>query len=264
MAVLAVGGSCTALEVGQYGLVVTALLAGALWLDETGHEAWSGLLVALAMCKPTIAGPFFLALVLRRRYRAVAAASLYWGAASLAVWLTVKTGPLEMLQQMVHMGGSIADHGTWGVTELLLELGLTGSQATLTAMALVLAVTLPLLALWPDKSLASAFAVTAVAGRLWTYHKNYDNVMLVFLLIALGARALDRKRLAAIVGFLIAGVFLWLPPRLAAPSSVQVAQAFAWPVGLAALWLAQSGALSVPGFLRASSRPGLASFPQVR
>jgi hypothetical protein len=268
VAMLAIGGTCTALEVGQYGLIVVALLVAALRLDEAGHQAWSGLLVGLAMCKPTIAGPFFLALLVRRRYRAAGTAALYWAVTSLAVWLTVKTGPLEMLRQMVQMGGSIADHGTAGFTELLLATGLDGARATLAAMVLVLALLVPLMAWWPEKSLASAFVVAAVAGRLWTYHKNYDNVMLVFLLVALGALALQRNSRAAALGFLAVGLWLWLPPRLAGPTTVQVLQAFTWPVGLLALWLGQcqttegtADGVSASSFFRSvipATRQGLA------
>ncbi|MGE3472008.1 MAG: glycosyltransferase family 87 protein, partial [Vicinamibacterales bacterium] len=69
-AVAAFGGSVTATEVGQVGIVVTALLAGALWCDERGHPLWTGVLVALALIKPTVSAPFAIALVVAARYRA--------------------------------------------------------------------------------------------------------------------------------------------------------------------------------------------------
>ena len=87
--------------------------------------------------------------------------------------------------------------------------------------------------LWPGRSLGPAFAVAAVAGRLWTYHKNYDNVMLAFLLVPLAVFAIQRRAaLVAVAGFLAMGLTLWIPARFAEGTVFQIGQVVVWLLGL--------------------------------
>ncbi len=57
-----------------------------------------------------------------------------------------------------------------------------------------------------SRSTLQLFALMAVAGRMWTYHQQYDNVMLVFLLIALGERFVSSPGRTAFVAFAICGI----------------------------------------------------------
>ena len=61
LAALALALGCTAcsanattLGLGQYGIVITALLVASLWLCERRRGAGSGLMLGLAMAKPII------------------------------------------------------------------------------------------------------------------------------------------------------------------------------------------------------------------
>jgi hypothetical protein len=254
-ATLAIGGTCTALEVGQYGVLAVSLLAAALWLDEAGWPVSSGLLVGVALFKPTIAGPFFLALLARGRWRAATATLAYCGMGSLIAWAVTGTGPLEMLRQMAVMGGSIADLGTLGPIHALLAAGLDGRSATLAAVTLLVVPGLMALYAWPNRSLPAAFAVAAVVGRLWTYHKGYDNIMLVFLLVPLGDLAL-RQGGTAWLTFGTVGLSLWLPQRLCEAPFVQIMQDIVWLAGLAFLYR-QSLPDGAAEFRRAAAPVGL-------
>lgn len=239
-ATLAVGGTCTALEVGQYGVLVVALLAAALCLDEAGRPGWSGLLLGVSMLKPTLAGPFFLAMLLRGRLQGAALALSYWLLSGAIAWAATGAGPVEMTGQMLQVGSTLTDHGTRGVIDLFAALGLDGKWTTLATMVAVLLAACIALALWPDRSLGSAFAVAALAGRTWSYHKGYDNVLLVFLLLPLGLLAVKRKPArSAWTGFLLVGLSIWLPGRIAETEAVQVLQNVAWLAGLILLWQSQ-------------------------
>ena len=46
----------------------------------------------------------------------------------------------------------------------------------------------------PHVSWLGIFAVASVASRLWTYHREYDNIVLVFLLAALGICAIQIRK----------------------------------------------------------------------
>jgi hypothetical protein len=243
----AFGGSCTATEVGQVGIVVTALLCLSLWADERGHDWWAGVLVGLALIKPTISAPFAVALLLTGRWKASLAAAAYGAAASLVTWAVTDTAPWHMLGQLARAAGTYSDDGTLGLVEVLAPLDV---PAALRNPIAALLVTVPgvLLMFLVRGSLPLAFAVAAVWGRLWTYHKSYDDVMLVFLLVPLAAAALRRPALSLpLVIFGLMGVLAWVPGRILALDVVQGAQLIAWPVALAVVLAhAHAGRRAVP------------------
>jgi Glycosyltransferase family 87 len=245
-AAAAFGGSCTATEVGQVGIVVTALLALSLWCDERGRPVATGVLVALALIKPTISAPFAVALLMTGRWRASAVAAAYGALGSAVTWAITGAAPWHMLGQLAQAAGGYADDGTIGLVEVL---GPLGVPAGLRNPLAALAVTVPGLALmWHLRgSLPLAFAVAAVWGRLWTYHKSYDDVMLVFLLVPLGVHALRRPSSALALGaFAIVGLLAWLPGRWLALDGVQLAQLLVWPVALCVL-VSQAGREAAAG-----------------
>lgn len=235
-AVFAFGGSCTATEVGQISMLVTALLAAALWCDATGRAALCGLMVGLAMIKPTIAAPFAVALIVSGRYRAAGAAAVYGVVATAATWAITGAEPLRMLGQMSEQAAIYVGDGTLGLVDVLGALGMSSSAQVALAPIIVAVPGLALMA-WARPSLPLAFAVAAVWGRLWTYHKSYDDVMLVFLLVPLGVLAFERRSGPATAAFAAMGVLAWLPGRLLAVPEVQLLQLALWPVALALLIL---------------------------
>ena len=62
------------------------------------------------------------------------------------------------------------------------------------------------------------FGVLAVVSRLFTYHRAYDDVLIVFLLIAFGARAFGIGNTTWWkAGWVVCGLTLWLPYTLYVP-----------------------------------------------
>jgi hypothetical protein len=233
-AVFAFGGSCTATEVGQISIIVTALLAGALWADRSGHAYLCGTLVALALIKPTISAPFALALIVTGRFRAAATAALYGGVATGITWLVTGVEPIHMLQQMASGATQFINDGTLGMVDVGAMMG--ASPTTLLWLPLLVAV--PGLAVMAAvrRSPSLAFGVAALWGRLWTYHKSYDDVMMVFILIPLGVLALGARRSRpALIAFVAMGILAWLPGQLQRLPEVQILQLAVWPIALALL-----------------------------
>src|SRR5579872_6131580 len=84
-ATAAMGSVRVTLSFGQYGILVDALLVGALVLEERRWSMLGGLLLGIAMLKPNIAAPFMLCFLVQRRFRALAGAMGYLTVASLVI-----------------------------------------------------------------------------------------------------------------------------------------------------------------------------------
>ncbi len=232
--VLGIAAYSTCCHVGQYGGVVVGLLALSAWCLQGGFEVAGGLLLGVALLKPTIAGPFALILLWGGRWRALASCVAYVGAASLLVWGATRTDPVEMLLQMLAAGADFVDDSQ-GLIGLLRRAGLTPKQVT---PVLALAVLVPgaiLLLACRRRPLVVQFAAAAVVGRLWAYHKFYDNMMMCFLLVALARAACSRWSALAWAGFLVAGTVTWSPSSLWKAEAAVLAQVAAWIFGLVAL-----------------------------
>jgi hypothetical protein len=211
-AVLAVSAHSSCLHVGQYTAVVVGLLALSAWALAAGREVAGGVLMGMALLKPTIAGPFALVLLVTGRWRALAGCVGYLAAASAFVWWRTGTSTVEMLQQMLG-GGTEFVHDSPGPVGVLLRLGLSPKLVTPVLAVAVLVPGFLALVWFRRRPLVDLFAVAAVTGRLWAYHQVYDNVMMAFLLVAL-ARAAVAGRPAAAAAFLVAGLAAWAPGSL--------------------------------------------------
>jgi hypothetical protein len=139
------------------------------------------------------------------------------------------------------MTASAADYvaDSQGLVGPLLALGLSRKLVT---PVLAIGVLLPAVALlWAfrRRSLPTLFAIAAVAARFWSYHKGYDNGMMVFLLAPLLAAWLREPRnLLVGAGALLVGASLWMPAGLTLSTPILVAQLLIWPVGLGVLLFA--------------------------
>jgi hypothetical protein len=68
---LAISANCTTLRVGQYGLIINALLIGTFWLNQNKKSSWAGLFLGLAFVKPNISAFYFLIFLVRRQFKTI-------------------------------------------------------------------------------------------------------------------------------------------------------------------------------------------------
>ena len=147
---------------------------------------------------------------------------------SLLPWLMTGVGPVELFLQMLRQSRyvTIGDTSLLGQMRLLLPYPIA-----LTGLALVGVLTTAWLS-WTHRgdSPLIAVSVAAVLGRLCLYHRQYDNVMLMFPLLTLGLLALNARKPWIWGAFAIYGITLWAPLPYASYHSFTI-------LVLSAVWL---------------------------
>lgn len=224
---LALASWVGAIFTGNYPLVVIPLLAAVLWLDEKRHPVLAGLLLGVAFVKPTVVGPFFLALLVKRRFVSAAVCALYILLASLFTWYMTHTNPLEMLRQMSAISAEFVVAGT-GMVQFLINHGIKPALAT-KYVGLVMG-TLGFIALLASRKrdLLSLFAIAGITARLWSYHYYYDDNALLFALMVFALAAFSFKSRLAGACFLVLGGTLWMPARLTDIPAIQILENLIW------------------------------------
>ncbi|MFI5381793.1 MAG: glycosyltransferase family 87 protein [Tepidisphaerales bacterium] len=210
VAVLACSGHVGTLRVGQGTIVVLAFLAAAHQADAAGRPLLSGLLMGLALLKPTVAGPFVLCLLITGRWRALCGCMLYVAGASCLVWWQTGVNPAEMTLQMFQASQRFLGDGT-GPMNLALQLIPDPRQASAVLALVCIAGAAAILWRLRARPLLELYAIAAVCSRFWTYHRGYDDTVMIFLVGALAMLALETGRAAWTIAAIGAGITLWMP-----------------------------------------------------
>lgn len=229
-ATLAMSSVVTALGLGQNSPFMVAALVGCYMLVANGHPVAAGLCLGFALAKPQISLLFVLPLLVTGQFLALAVAAAYVVVATLLVCSMTGLTPIELTRDwQVYIAG-IKWPG-YGPYQVLIDAGLP-ERAVLVSSALVFGgAATAAIAVLRDRPLLVLFAIAAVAGRLWSYHQLYDNLMIVFLLVALGELALRSAARPALIMFLLVGVTVWAPGRFCDVAAFQWFQMFTWLAG---------------------------------
>ncbi len=174
----------TALRLGQpTQAVVAALALAAAALHRRWHVA-AGVLVALAMLKPTIAAPFVVVLMVSGAWRSVASCGITLIVSSCIPWLLTGVTPWHMVSQMRLIAEAIevGKEGAAGPIAWFIDVGLTPAMAARVTALLVVGFFTALLWRFRKRHVSVLFAIAALGSVLWTHQKPYDE--LVMLLIA--------------------------------------------------------------------------------
>lgn len=209
---LAISANAVVLRHGQYGIIVNALLAGMLGALAAGNGPRGGLWLALAALKPQTSAPFALLWLRRRGVSALGVAALVGALGTLLFCLWVGTAPGRVFSQVFGQAANW-DGGDAGPLRILLTLGVPrGIAIPVLAVGCVGAAAVLLFRFRGADPTIQA-AIVCVSARLWTYHRRYDDMMLLFLLLPLGVAAGERPGRFAWGPFLAVGITLWLPLR---------------------------------------------------
>ena len=238
------------ISAGQYSIIVNSLLIASLLFYNKRLDVLAGLALGIAMVKPQIAGLFFLAFLVKARWRIVLAATGYVVVATLLTSWWIHTNPVEMSLQMWQASHQwIATGGGYSPLKFML-LADPGNRYATGGIALTgMIAALVLMSLCRKCSILLLFAIAAVLGRMWTYHNIYDNTMLLFLLVYLGVASVrDQPKIQSVAVFLLVGATLWSPVTYTGHGflPLQIAHLLIWLLGLlTVLSLAKREAFSV-------------------
>jgi len=221
----------TCVGLGQNTVLYTALLIVALLLYQRRLWVGSGLVLGVAMSKISLGLPFLLPFIFRRDWKVLVGAAGYIVGGTLFVCLWLRDSPFNMIQLWVHAAERFACLG-YGPATLVCELGVPAdiaNRATEVMVVLVAAVTFAWLRRLP---LITLFGLAAGFGRLWTYHRNYDNFLVVVLLVALADAYLRTNRWEVGTALAAVGITLWLPPKTTDLQSIHILHLVIWGAGM--------------------------------
>lgn len=204
------------IALGQFHLIPTALVLGAEATLCAGRPVASGVLVGIALIKPTMAAPYVCLLAVRRQWKTIGVAlGLQAILSALAsAWLGI--GPITLVQEWL---GNAKSQLVMGTIDLpgLLSFFLEEKAPSATASSLVTLVVAAFL-LWRYRTRSSLGLVSLALffAAVMTYHRHYDMVLLLPALAYFMDAAVTGRRGAAP----LAGAFTVI---LIAPSHPSIA-----------------------------------------
>lgn len=235
-ACLAVSSHKSTLEMGQYGIILNALLIIVFWLIQKNKNIWAGLIFGIAMVKPNISAPYFLILIIHKRFQAIISFSLYIIIGSINIWIITKLTPIYMINKIFKQSKHFADKGYSGI-HAFTALGLDPKQATILLGIIGILVITIIIYLCRNYSLLNLFAICSVIGRVCTYHRIYDNLMLMFLLLAIIKITFDNINKLNIFFLSLVSLSLWLPAIIIDSANLEFVQIMIWIAALGHIFI---------------------------
>ncbi len=183
--VLAVAANFFTFKAGQYGLVELALMLGATLTLYRGRSRLSGLLFGISLFKPTNAVMMAAMFLCERRYAGLAIAAIVVMASAAAVSMWSGHSPIELLTRTYPPGGARFTGQGYSLVTLISALGIAPRTASIACAAVGFAGLF--YALRFVDGARDPLLVLALVGfvmRISMYHRGYDDLLLVFLLLA--------------------------------------------------------------------------------
>ncbi len=220
--VLSMNAVGVAIGNGQLVLHLLPPLLGALLLlrgeASLSREIGAAGLVLIALAKPTISLPFlWVALAVARRIRPFALIIALYLIATLVSSTFQSANPVELAVAWIRQSGRYLEGGYGDLQTALLSLNLAGWANPGALAAFLIA------GIWiwihRDADFWILVGMAALVARLWTYHRNYDDTVVVLAIIALfraargGSTGTKPDRLAGIL-CVMAVVAMLAPARL--------------------------------------------------
>lgn len=179
------------INLGQFHLIPVALCALSILCLRRGRPISGGLLVGVALAKPTMALPFLGFLAARGHWRALAAALGLQGAllAGASAWLG--RSPLALTGEWLRVAKSQEAAGVLDLPSILQRIwpGQVSSSAVSLA---VLGLGFVLMARWRRHSDLALASLAMFLAAIFSYHRYYDLVLMVIPLAYFVDRACAR------------------------------------------------------------------------
>jgi hypothetical protein len=164
---------------GQFHLIPLALMLWAVSGWGVRRPIVAGLFVGVALVKPTMGLPLLGFLVVRRRWRTLATAIGFQGAALVASSAWLRIGPARLLAEWFALARGQQAEGLIDVPSLALRWGglppMSSPLLTLAILALGFAATWA----WGRGADFGLVGFCAFLAAIFTYHRTYDLVLLI-------------------------------------------------------------------------------------
>jgi hypothetical protein len=217
-----------AIGMGQFALTPAALLLVAYLLAERRREVAAGLLVGIALAKPTLSLPFLAFLAVQRHHRAVVAALAFQAVATLAASAWLETSPALLVAEWLAQAREQQAKGLVDAPSVLTSIWRGSAPFSDLLSAAILTLTIGGLIVARRRNPRDLALFALLMSVVFTYHRPYD---LVLMLPAIGAlldcavRTRSRSLVAAVIG--VAAIFI-LPAdsRIIGPSTVYYERLF--------------------------------------
>lgn len=210
VSVWAISANYRTLHIGQLGILLNALVIIFWYLLERGKLTWAGIFLGVSLMKPNFTALYFFIPVAQKKYKLAIVSILYVISMSLLLAIVVQRSPIELTLISVKGMFGFADQGN----SLLNVFQIIGVPIQLGIPILLILgmIVVPLMFNRVAKlSLINQFAIASVIGRLWTYHRVYDNVMLLFLYLAVLELTMEKPNRPNIFMLCLLGFSLWIP-----------------------------------------------------
>jgi hypothetical protein len=226
--VFAMFSNAGTLRLGQYGLILNALLVLFLMMDAKRYSWAAALAMAVASMKPNFTILQTVAMLVRQKWGQLILIAVVCAAGSAVSWILTGVTPIEILHQMLGQSRYVSQGDT-----SLLRIARSVMPYSMSVISLgLIGVAATMLLTWgfAAASPLTAVSVAAVMGRIFLYHRQYDNIMLMFPLLCLGLLALMTRKASLWGIFLLFALTMWAPIPYAAYHSAVIA-------GLSAVWI---------------------------
>ena len=184
------------IALGQFHLIPLAAILGCEALAAT-RPIRAGLLLALALVKPTMSLPYLFVLAAKRRWMtlSVALSAQAMLAAFACAWLSA--GPSRLLREWLDNARSQLALGTIDVPSLIGRADPSLIRWGPLATVMILLGSGLLIGIWRRRSSMGLTALATFSAAVMTYHRHYDLVLLLPTLAYFADRAIvGRSRLA--------------------------------------------------------------------
>jgi hypothetical protein len=167
-----------AIGMGQFAILPTALILLSLQRTERRREVLGGLLLGVALVKPTLAVPFLIALTIQRRWITVSAAASFQVCTFLGASLWLHISPVRLLREWVALARGQQGAGLIDLPTLAKSVWPESASHASSISLLALVFVTALLFAFRDRALRELTALSLLLAAVFTYHRPYDLVLL--------------------------------------------------------------------------------------
>jgi hypothetical protein len=191
---LSINGTGQTIGTGQLGLFILPALITGLYIIHKNHEGLfsrdmiGALLLTAALVKPTISVPFIWLALFVGRIQPVLLVILFYLLLTVFAATFREPALLEQIHNWLSAGsrlGAAAGKGSSSIYNLLSYIDTDIPYLNIKVSVFILAS----LGIWiyfhRNVDLWILLGVTGIIARLWTYHRIYDDVLIIFPMVAL-------------------------------------------------------------------------------